>query len=96
MKKILWALSVVLILLIATGVSADIRSDKCNTYSNDLGISPVLGTYSGDTCVWAGSIVNYTIGTGSIVLCSGPDPNSRMRVGKLGSPPFRRKLGKNK
>ncbi|MCJ7769280.1 MAG: hypothetical protein MUO92_02240 [Dehalococcoidales bacterium] len=45
MKKILWALSVVLVMLIATGASADIRSDKCNTYSNDLGISSVLDNY---------------------------------------------------
>jgi len=56
MKKILWALSVVL--LIATRVSADIRSDKCNTYSNDMGISTMLDNYSGDICVWAGSIAD--------------------------------------
>jgi len=45
MKKILWTLSVVLILLIATGASADIRSDKCNTYSDDISISSVLDNY---------------------------------------------------
>ena len=58
MKKILWALSVVLIMVIATGASADIRSEKCNTCSNDLGISSVLDNCSGDTCVLAGSIAD--------------------------------------
>ena len=46
MKKILWSLFVVLVLLVATGASADIRSDKGNTYSNDLGISSALDNYS--------------------------------------------------
>ena len=60
MKKLLWALSVVLVMVIATGASADIRSDKSNTYSNDLGISSAIDSYSGDICVWAGSINYYT------------------------------------
>jgi len=46
MKKILWSLSVVLVMLIATGASADIRIDKSNTYSNDLNISSALDSYS--------------------------------------------------
>ncbi|HUV50324.1 MAG TPA: hypothetical protein VMW78_04815 [Anaerolineae bacterium] len=54
MKKILWALSVVLILLIATGAYADTGSDKCNTYSNDLGISAAIDSYSRDIGVCAG------------------------------------------
>ncbi|MBA3017274.1 MAG: hypothetical protein KJ550_14040 [Proteobacteria bacterium] len=58
MKKILWFLSVVLVLGIATGASADTRSEKCNTYSNDLGISSALDNYSGDICVWADSIAD--------------------------------------
>jgi hypothetical protein len=58
MKKLLWALSVVLVLVMATGASADIRSDKSNTYSNDLNISSSLDSYSGDTYVWAGSIAD--------------------------------------
>ena len=56
MKKILWTLSVVLVMAIATGAYADIRSDKCNTHSNDLGINATIGNYSGDIC--AGCLTN--------------------------------------
>ena len=74
MKKILWALSVVLVMAIATGASADIRSDKCNTYSNDLGISATLGNYSGDICAeqtksWTGDE-------------NGNDEGLRVRIGE--------------
>jgi len=62
MKKILWALSVVLVMLIATGASADIRSDKCNAYSNDMGISSALDNYSGDICYLRGG---YRTGSGT-------------------------------
>ena len=91
MRKVIWALSVVLVLLIATGVSADIRSDKCNMHSNDRGISSALDNYSGDIYVLADSIGTYTTGAGSIVLCSGPDPDSQMRTGSYATIPLKKR-----
>jgi len=91
MKKILLALSVALLLLVATGASADIRSDKCDTYSNDLGISSALDNYSGDTCVWSGSINYYTNKDKNAYLVAKYGHKGKMSTSKKSSGPTKRK-----
>jgi hypothetical protein len=86
MKKLLWALSVVLVMVIATGVSADIRSDKCNTYSNDLGISAALDS----GCLINTSLLDTDANLPYRALMAKKGPGPYGSQGDVGAPKARR------